>query len=72
MMKLKPCPFCGGEAKIYAYESEQVLYDKDTLGYLDTEYILKYGSYCEGCGCMNAEKMSEKSAAEAWNRRADN
>ena len=59
-IKLKPCPFCGGEATTVFY-----------VGYI---YVS-----CEKCGATSeivkiSEEYSaaEKTAAEAWNRRADN
>ena len=68
--KLKPCPFCGGEAEVYDYESKHDIYDPDTLGYVDTEYYTKYGVGCVLCGCIVADRNSETEAIEAWNRRA--
>lgn len=71
MSELKPCPFCGGEAELFSYEDEQVIYDSTTLGYVDTEYFTKYGCGCTLCGCIIAEMMSEERAVEAWNRRVE-
>jgi Lar family restriction alleviation protein len=68
--ELKPCPFCGGEATLYDYEESRDIYDKETLGYVDTEYFTKYGVDCEFCGCIVADRNSETEAIEAWNRRA--
>lgn len=67
--KLLPCPFCGGEAELYSYEAERVIYDSDTLGYVDTEYFTKYGVSCTGCNCLMAEYKSEEQAIAAWNTR---
>lgn len=71
MSELKPCPFCGGKAEVYSYEDAQDIYNSDTLGYVDTEYYIKYGVGCVLCGCIIAEKMNEEKAIEAWNRRTD-
>jgi Lar family restriction alleviation protein len=67
--ELKPCPFCGGEATLYDYEESRDIYDKETLGYVDTEYFTKYGVDCEFCGCIVADRNSEAEAIEAWNTR---
>ena len=68
--RLKPCPFCGGEAVLYHQSSKYTDYDGD--------YV-----YCfRGCGsrtklfeCYNGtgktHEDTEKEAIEAWNRRAD-
>lgn len=64
MSKLKPCPFCGGEAEIY------VEYDGDGA--------LKYHAYCENCAAGSRKIMVHPSSrdhigevVEAWNRRAE-
>lgn len=55
--KLKPCPFCGGEAhldKAYSYLSDTVI-------------------YCEGCDSVFTLDDCHKTAEEivkAWNNRA--
>ena len=66
MEKLKPCPFCG-DAPYMAQN------------YLGQKYV-----HCSGCGasmwgkdeddwrvCTMGEKEAEKTAAQAWNRRAE-
>ena len=67
--KLLNCPFCGGEADTYEYETEQNIYDPSTLGYAGTEYCTKYGVGCLECGCIVAEQMSIEKAITAWNTR---
>lgn len=69
--ELKPCPFCGGDAKTYDYEGKRDIYDPDTLGYVDAEYFTRWGCGCEVCGAMVHEKRSEAEAIEAWNTRAE-
>ena len=52
-IKLKPCPFCGGEARFLKFESEAEPY-----GF----------AVCNKCGAMSRpSKMDE--AVAAWNRR---
>lgn len=57
MTELKPCPFCGGGANV------SKIY-----------YIHEYKIICNGCGASFYPfcATSEKSAIEAWNRRAEN
>lgn len=59
-IKLKPCPFCGGEAKV---------------GYAINDYN-RWGVSCNTCGCVvevgfgDYEDTMEE-AVKAWNRRAE-
>lgn len=52
-MKLKPCPFCGGNAELW--DTEDVQYP--------------YQIVCMSCFCGTDEKTYKESAIEAWNRR---
>jgi len=52
--ELKPCPFCGGEAKIATYD----------WGYSVKEYWV----YCS-CGCETKKFHSKEEAVENWNTR---
>ncbi|GMO52594.1 MAG: hypothetical protein Pg6C_18340 [Treponemataceae bacterium] len=54
--ELKPCPFCGGKARI---ESG---YGRHDDGFC---FVL-----CENCYAETAEEKGEESAAARWNRRA--
>lgn len=62
--KLKPCPFCGGEAIMYTIEAH---------GHAIATFMPDYGGgtfiECTECTCAIAEE-SEDTAIEAWNRRA--
>lgn len=52
--ELKPCPFCGGKADVYAV----------------TEYPHRVNIRCVKCGMSGATYTNEKKAAAAWNTRA--
>lgn len=62
MYKLKPCPFCGGEAK---------------TGYAVADYN-RWGVYCVECGALveveewKGNPDTEENAIKAWNMRAEN
>ena len=69
-IKLKPCPFCGGEAVMYHQSGKYADYDAD--------YV-----YCMSCGCQTklfqffkgagqTREDNEREAMNAWNRRVDN
>ena len=55
MFELKPCPFCGGKAKIV----------------VSTDYRDRHLRYvtCEQCRVSTDFFLNDKAAAEAWNRR---
>lgn len=56
MSELKPCPFCGGEAKIKArYYRAIDIYD--------------YSGVCQECNASMDVKDTEAEAIEAWNTR---
>ena len=55
-VKLKPCPFCGGEAHLTSY------------GVNPTTYEIE----CKGCGCYQHEHDSKQNVIDRWNTRYDN
>lgn len=56
MSELKPCPFCGGEARLLPH----IFY-----GLKNT-----YGVECSKCGVMTMQFYdTERDAEKAWNRR---
>lgn len=59
MAELKPCPFCGGEAKIVTYRNEYSRINPTLVG-------------CSVCKTQTALYDKRKEAIKAWNRRADN
>jgi Lar family restriction alleviation protein len=57
--KLKPCPFCGGEATARRYKDVEFLVHN-----ADCFMVL-----CGGCGCGTSYEPTEEAAADTWNRR---
>lgn len=57
MTELKPCPFCGGKARIMLEEEDRP----------DDSF---HNVYCTGCGVQFWVK-SKSQAIAAWNRRSD-
>lgn len=55
MSKLKPCPFCGGEAAIYNYEKM-----------LTGQYKMVE---CKKCHCTSEKFKKVEDAIAAWNTR---
>lgn len=58
-MELKPCPFCGGKAKM-----EKIIHDDLPTNEFDTFWIS-----CEECESESTACTNEEDAIEAWNRR---
>lgn len=56
MTKLKPCPFCGGEAEMI---------ENDLAA--RSVYIVM----CKVCDSMTATRFTQEEAAGAWNRRTN-
>ena len=52
--KLKPCPFCGGEAEIV----EDRLYGEDY-----------YAGRCKSCAATSIFEFTKEEAVDKWNRR---
>lgn len=62
MIELKPCPFCGGKAKVFDNHKD-----------FDTERV-KYGVKCTKCKMYMTfeDKLYSKSlVVRGWNRRTD-
>ena len=62
-VKLKPCPFCGGEAEL-VYTTTNI-----PKPFVRCKYGAMLKPKCVGCQ-YPWEHNSEKEAIEAWNRRA--
>lgn len=59
-IKLKPCPFCGGEASIKSV-SKRIFTKK--VGYF---------AVCNSCGASTHVALNINDVPHKWNRRADN
>ena len=76
--KLKPCPFCGGKAKIHECKHELPFSEERNI----------FFACCSVCGCQQIhfsevnlyyrsdfkerKKQLKRQAINAWNRRSDN
>ncbi|MEG2001446.1 MAG: Lar family restriction alleviation protein, partial [Evtepia sp.] len=65
--KLKPCPFCGGEA--VEGNNAQVYFDRDTLAEVDYDEPDGFWIECKECGAMAGEFETRQAAIESWNTR---
>jgi len=59
-IKLKPCPFCGGEADVDTYYSNNGFFDKPTK---------IYKVFCQDCLCQTDEEYIKDKAIKVWNTR---
>ena len=64
MAELKPCPFCGGEAKTHVCAE----LDNEVLKII---YGDKIGVHCGKCGIATLPFTTEAEAIDAWNRRTE-
>ena len=60
--ELKPCPFCGGEAKLTTFRSARVRLFK----------LVGYSVDCSVCCARSVLRLEADEAIEAWNRRVEN
>jgi Lar family restriction alleviation protein len=60
--KLKPCPFCGGQAVLHKAERESFLMAK-------TIFLSQIS--CASCGVNTGVFKEEDNAIKAWNRRTE-
>ena len=56
---MKPCPFCGGEAKVFKHKKAMASFGT----------LFSYEVECAYCFCRTGLYPSEEKAVNAWNRR---
>lgn len=62
MQELKPCPFCGGEARVCHFSS-----------FVNSAFDSGYYIKCNKCGTTGHKYFTTmKQAIRAWNRRVEN
>ena len=71
MRELKPCPFCGGEAKVFVCDNrgDYATDDLSKLAYYGREMthcLIK----CPKCRIKTSAYLTRGGAFRAWNRRA--
>lgn len=71
MAELKPCPFCGGEAKHY-FASADGHFLTNCKGNIWGRMADHHTIRCYRCGVQTKVYATNKGAFNAWNRRADN
>lgn len=54
-MKIKPCPFCGGESLVYSHGSA----------------IVRFFAKCSVCQVHTDTEMGPEQAADVWNSRVE-
>lgn len=62
MVKLKSCPFCGGEA---------TLVETPYIPFPDSRTQYPYQIYCTDCFCGTDDMADEEECIRRWNRRAE-
>lgn len=60
MFDLKPCPFCGGEARLFVNDGVRVICSQCYVGTMIKTDIIEYDS------------SAVEDVIEEWNRRVDN
>lgn len=60
-IKLKPCPFCGGKAKIHTGKEFFLIYEEECSNV-----------FCENCQATSRYRKTPKEVIDDWNRRTDN
>ena len=59
-MELKPCPFCGAEAKLERINTHRKIFSKLLIGYVVS---------CKICKSQGRIALDIPTAVNAWNRR---
>lgn len=68
--ELKPCPFCGGEAKIVSRSTEVKAVNLGTTEIFSTDILEWCKVKCSECGCSTDRYSNVGGAIKWWNKRA--
>lgn len=68
--ELKPCPFCGGEAKIVSRSTEVKAVNLGTAEVFSTDILEWCKVKCSECGCSTDRYSNVGGAIKWWNKRA--
>ena len=72
-IELKPCPFCGGEARFYYCDAKGRFASRDSsVAFIGGLPLDHKRIVCEKCGVRTKQYKTDKGVWNAWNRRADN
>lgn len=70
--ELKPCPFCGGKAKVKVCDSSGAYYADIGTEMLHGRQMTHCLIHCEKCRVRTQTYLTRSGVFNAWNRRADN
>jgi Lar family restriction alleviation protein len=73
MSRLKPCPFCGGEAEYISNIDVHPILDENGA-YIDADVFYYEATRCQKCGVGYESADADEPEGitiERWNRRAD-
>mgnify|MGYP002764086978 FL=1 len=68
MAELKPCPFCGGEPKLYFCDGSGRYYDIGAAAFYGREMTHKL-IRCSKCGVRTKAYLTDRGVFNGWNRR---
>lgn len=72
MEELKPCPFCGGKAKVFSCDGAGAFYTNAGEAQIWGRKMNHKLIRCKNCGIKTKAYLTDKGVFNAWNRRVDN
>jgi hypothetical protein len=72
MDELKPCPFCGGEAKVKVCDGSGTYYADIGTVVLHGRTMTHCLILCEKCRVRTQAYLTRRGVFNAWNRRVEN
>ena len=70
--ELKPCPFCGGKAKVKVCDGSGAYYTDIGTEMFCGRKMTHCLVQCERCRIRTQSYLTRRGVFNAWNRRADN